>query len=179
MPVVPVLPTIVNPGTATISQINQIMAAIAYLQMPPIFQGRQTIVQNLVNVTFTAMAFDVEDVDSDVDGVGGHSTTVNTSRFTARYPGWIKCSGTVATAASAVGQRAGRWAVNGTPINAATTFYNCTAAGGAIVNAPSQFVYLNIGDYVELHGFQSSGGVLATQIAAGSQSSMTVDTRSK
>jgi hypothetical protein len=130
---------------------------------------RQTVAQSLTSNTWAALTFDVEDLDND----GGHSTVTNTSRYTAQTAGWLRAEGLVCITAGG-SQRGARWAVNGTPINAGQVQLNAPAAGSADIPACGRLIFLNVGDYIELQGFQNSGGALNTAVATTEQSQMTV-----
>lgn len=126
---------------------------------------RQTAAQSVPNATWTAVTFDTEDLDRD----NGHSTVSNTSRYTATSPGYFWWAYSLTWAANATGQRGGRIRTNGTDAqvsavarvlhNAGATFDTGQSGGGA--------QYMNgTTDYVELMGFQNSGGALNTNIAS-------------
>ena len=69
---------------------------------------RGVIVLTLTNATPAALTFTTEDVDSS----GMHSTSSNTSRATAVYPGWYLHSGQSSYVFNSTGIRADWWAVN-------------------------------------------------------------------
>jgi hypothetical protein len=147
---------------------------IAFLMRKPSAMLRQATNQSIANNTWTAITFGVEDWDDDPDGTGGHSTSSNTSRYTARYPGVYLLGGGVGWAASSAGVRGTRWAKNGTALNGSSTLEPPTASGTAYYAARAIKVELDEGDYVELFGFQNSGGSLNTTVATSEQPSMSV-----
>jgi hypothetical protein len=169
MAVVPTPPTITG-GILTSSQLNQYRDAINFTENPPILETRQSIVQSIPNATFTALLFDVNEKDS----VNGHSTSVNTSRYTAVYAGWYVCSGAYAVALNATGNRGVRWAVNGTLLNGSDGWVPGTGTSNNTVVARTKRIFLNVGDYVELQAFQASGGALNTSVTGEAMSSMSV-----
>lgn len=168
MPAVPVLPTITG-GVATTSELTAIVAAVSFLQTPPIAELRQTIGQSIANNAFTAITFDTKDKDS----AGGWSSGANT-RYTAQYPGWYLGGGIGAFPANATGQRGVAWSINGSTINPAAPFLQPTASGGMNLPSSPQLFFLNIGDFVEFKVFQSSGGALTTVVTGSNQSSMSL-----
>lgn len=171
MAIVPASHTFGN-GIADSSEANTyIRDPIAFLLAKPLAELRQTVAQSLTTSTFTGITFDVEDYDLPA---GQHDTAVNSSRFTAVYAGWYHCTGGVGYAASATGRRASRWAVNGTGQNGSQTIGVATATGVCQVAARGKNIYLAIGDYVELQGFQDTGGALNTDVATSGQSHMSV-----
>lgn len=117
----------------------------------------QTVTQSLTSGTWAAITFDTESVDA----AGGHSTVTNTSRYTAVHTGWYQINAGVAFAINATGSRSVRLQVNGTaifgrdsrPATAATIQTECTLA---------RKVFLTAGQYIEVAGWQNSGGALST-----------------
>lgn len=171
-----------TPGThtftgvvSTSSEMNTFVRdPLLFLFSKPAAELRQTVAQSIPNVTWTSITFDVEDLDSDPAGTGGHSTSSNTSRYVAVYAGWYRVSGGVEFAINATGQRACAWAVNGTLVAASRTLISATAALGMGVPAKTKLVFLNIGDYVEMQVYQNSGGALNTAVVAEGAPSMSV-----
>jgi hypothetical protein len=101
-----------------------------------------------------------------VDTYGGHSNTTNNTRYTAQVAGWYTICGVFWTVSvsSASYIRAVRILVNGAAVKGHEG-YAATLSGfetSAVTN--TRDVYLNVGDYVELSGWQGSGGSLGTHI---------------
>ena len=122
------------------------------------FRLYQSSAQSIATATNTVLLFDSEDLDTD----NGHSTTTNTSRYTATVPGWYFVSGTVQLAYNATGNRLAIIQKNGT-----TTVNQVGRASSSVSNTMglhlSTLVYLNgTTDYIELSTFQSSGVSLNT-----------------
>jgi len=175
MPVVPGTHTVTG-TVATTSEMNTFFRdPINYLLVRPHAQLLQIVVQTLTTAVAAAITFTSETVDTDVDGVGGHDNVTNNSRWTARYAGWHLLGGGVAFAANATGRRASWWQVNGTAVNGSSVAV-AAAIGGleTVVPARSMQVFLNVGDYVELMGYQESGGNLNTFSSTFNASSMSV-----
>lgn len=139
------------------------------LLTPIIAQMRQTTLQSVNSSTFTALTFTTEDVDT----AAGHSTSSNTSRYVATVAGWYQVSGAVCFANNATGRRGSAWAVNGTTLNGSEALVQ-TASNIISVPSRTMLVQLGIGDYVELMGWQESGGALNTAVTTTQQSTMTV-----
>jgi hypothetical protein len=168
-------------GIATTSEANTyIRDPIQFLLAPPIAELRQTSAQSLTTSTWTSITFGAEDADTDVDGVGGHDNVTNNSRFTARYAGWYEVAGGVAFAFHATGVRATRLAVNGSVLTGTQVLLQAVTSGSLYTAVPvrKKLVYLNVGDYVEVQGFQSSGGALNTEIGSEAQSTMSLSWKS-
>lgn len=157
-------------GVFTSTEANSyICDPLLFLLGKPICEVKQIVAQTPATSTWTSVTFTSTVVDTDIAGTGGHDTASNTSRFTAQYAGWYWLGGGVGFAANATGQRAVRWAVNGTAVDASSAFVNANAALETSVAARGKFVYLNVSDYVELQCWQSSGGGLLT-VATGEHS---------
>lgn len=162
-------------GVVTTSEDNAfIRDPIRFLLNKPAAELRQTAAQSIPDSTWTSLTFPTEDLDGDPSGTGGHSTSSNTSRYTAVYAGWYLLSGGYNPIINGVGIRGTRWAVNGTAVNGSNTVLAATAATGAGYPARTKRVFLNVGDYVELQVYQNSTGLLNTDITGDSASSMSV-----
>jgi len=157
-------------GVSSSTQFNQLSDAIDFLLSPPIAELRQTVAQTLTTGVWASVTFDVEDKDS----VSGHDTVTNNSRYTAVYAGWYQCSGGVGFVVNATGIRGTRWSVNGTALNGSQTSEAPTTVTAAQWTPRTKQIYLNVGDYVELQAFQSSGGNLNTDVTTTNQSHMSV-----
>jgi hypothetical protein len=84
-------------------------------------------------------------------------------------------SGSVAWTANTSGIRAARLAVNGTAVDGSQAQVPAAATSPSIcVHVAGQLVYLAVGDYVEIQGFQSSGGGLLTDVGGANSSRLTV-----
>lgn len=137
----------------------------------PIALLRQTVVQALTTSGTTyALTFDTEDVDRD----NGHSTSTNTSRYTAQTAGWYFVSATAAFAGNVTGSRLARFAVNGTAINFGQNINYATLNSNTCVLPLNALMYLNVSDYVEVQVNQTSGASLNTNVTAPYQSFMSV-----
>lgn len=131
----------------------------------PVFEILQSTGQSLATSSaFIAITFDASVFDPD----GGHSNVTNNSRYTAKTPGWFYLTGAVSFAANATGSRGTQWAKNGSAILQSGALDFAGTAGTTITKvAKSQIVQFNGStDYVELQGFQSSGGALNTSAVA-------------
>jgi hypothetical protein len=97
------------------------------------------------------------------DNWSSHSTSVNTSRFTAQVAGIYRFSGAFAVPTSATGYRLGAWFYNGAEYNSNSRIY-VTPSTASInsVPMPSTKIRMAVGDYVEFAAFQNSGGALTT-----------------
>lgn len=123
-----------------------------------------------VSGTATLIPFDSESEDND----GMHSTTTNPSRVIANTPGLydirvaLRWLGATATSTRSLNMRlnAAGSSAGGTSITTKTEAANSTATAGAS-NAHFQersfhYRFVNVGDYLELFGTQTTGGALST-----------------
>ncbi len=148
---------------------------LAFLMNKPAAELRSSVTQNIPTGAFTPLTFNTEAVDTDPDGVGGHSTVTNTSRYTARYAGWYRCSASVTYATNTTGRRGMRWAVNGTAVPASAVLLPPSGGATSAIAAPGQLIYLAEGDYLEAQAFQDSGVSLATLASSDNQSRTAVE----
>lgn len=171
MPALPTIPTFTS-DTLPTSKLNELAAATRFLMRPPIVKLRQTVAQTLTTGVNTAITFTTESVDDDVDGGGAHDNVTNTSRFTARYPGWYAAAGKVSFNGNATGIRMARFQINGTADDASDILL-ATAGAGNTHRGPAATIleYLNVDDYLEMYAVQTSGGNLATIVTTGGEQS--------
>lgn len=135
----------------------------------PLFIGRQTVAQTLTTGTPVGATLDTEDVDRD----GGHSTSTNTSRYTAQTAGYYRAAGGASyTNAVITGFRLSRWAVNGSVLNYAGVQLQGPGAGAYLHPMPAASIFLNVSDFLELNLDQTSAANMATLVAAGQQTFM-------
>lgn len=160
MSTVPVVPTWLAGQRVYASQLTALGAVPAFLTTgKPLAILTQATPQSLANNTATAITFDAFSVDR----TGGHSNTVNPSRWTASYPGYYRVRGQVAFAASATNDRSAAIYLNGVQV---PTQWNISPSAGASF-APGRetegLVYMNgFSDYVEIWALQNSGVSLNT-----------------
>jgi hypothetical protein len=167
-----------NPRTAvagefeTAAFMNMFRDAVNFLTGKPnavLPQG--SAVTALANNGWTFCGLDT----TTFDNYGGHSNTTNNSRYTAQVAGKYLVAGSVSFASNATGVRGARVAKNGTAYQGSGTLVPPNAALPTVVATAAVIVPLAVGDFVELHGFQSSGGALNTIIGAdGTTTAMTV-----
>jgi hypothetical protein len=144
----------------------------------PIMGARAAATQSLSDSTWTDITLATEDVDTGQgnSNAGQHSTSSQQARFTAVWAGWHFFGGQVAYASNGTGRRGARWAKNGSAVEGGGCLYQAnTSSGINAFAAPWKAIYLNVGDYVTLQGFQSSTGSLNASAASGDiNSSMSV-----
>ncbi|MCC9307676.1 hypothetical protein LN042_11275 [Kitasatospora sp. RB6PN24] len=150
----------------TIPILNGIRDGLLWGQNPPDFVGSQLSAQAIPNLTWTPIAIDTNVLDS----YGGHSTTTNNSRYTCQSgaAGWYTVCGVVAYVPNSSGFRTARIQVNGSSINGLIAYGPNDGTAEAAVITPTRDVFLNAGDYVEVAGWQNSGGSLNTAVTLSS-----------
>jgi|SRR6185312_12968269 hypothetical protein len=150
-----------NPRTYQASEfvtgayMNAFRDAINFLVNRPGVVLYQATAQAMANATWTAVSLD----STLLDNYGSHSNSTNNSRFIAQQAGWHRAAGGVGFVQNATG--AGRGAgfyKNGSPYTAGTSVVG--NSGNIHVTSVSQDIYLAVGDYLELAGWQNSGGNL-------------------
>lgn len=130
---------------------------------PPHCRIRHSVSQALTTATSTALAFDTETED-----VGScHDTATNNTRITvpAGGNGWWGFTACAEFAANATGHRDLSIRINGTTIAAVVRDTTPSGTKASRIALSAEF-RLNVGDYVELIGYQDSGGNL--NVVAGS-----------
>ncbi|MDJ0345240.1 hypothetical protein QMK19_03740 [Streptomyces sp. H10-C2] len=150
----------VAPGQFSTAALEnaQVRDSVAFFLNVPYFAGYQTSVQLIGNAAWALINIDTETQDFD----GGHSTVTNTQRWNCIVAGVYELSPVTA------------WAANGTGIRGVRVFKNnvaipggegLVAAGSVTGTTASAFtsVQCAVGDYIEIWGYQSSGGNLNTQ----------------
>jgi hypothetical protein len=154
-----------NPRTWSVGDLasaavlnTEIRDTVNYIAGPPIFIAKQAVAQSIASSTFTPITFTTEEVDN----YAGHSNSTNTSRYTAQLAGWHHVLGVVQWTANVTGRRVGALYVNGSIVRQ-TEIVTVTTATGTTTNIVETALYLNVGDYVEAVGWQSSGAALSTQ----------------
>src|SRR5262245_57949091 len=92
MPAVP-SPLTIETGVSDTTKLNLFRYVDNFFLNKPAFAVYSAANQSVPNATLTALTFDTEYLDDDPAGGAGHSTSVDTSRYTAQYAGWYRVSG--------------------------------------------------------------------------------------
>ncbi|MFF0409051.1 hypothetical protein ACFYUY_01275 [Kitasatospora sp. NPDC004745] len=163
------MPGLPVPTPASIAPGNYITAALwnanvynglYFLLNLPLFSGYQSAAQSIANGSVTAIAIDTTIVDT----YGGHSNTVNNSRYTVQTgaAGWYQVTCSLGFVANASGSRALEIHKNGTVIKLGYDGTDDSRTDIAAALQCTAIVQLAVGDYVEGFAYQTSGGALAT-----------------
>jgi len=114
-----------------------------------------TNVSHATSGTNQAVTFNTERYDD----AEYHSTSSNTSRLTIAQPGRYRVGGCLAFAANATGVRYAQLRVNGTTYIAIQGSVSMGGAVATILTVETDYEFA-AADYVELVGYQDSGGAL-------------------
>jgi hypothetical protein len=157
-----------SPRTFSVGEIqtgsyfnSSVRDATTFLLNVPICNAIQATPQNVSTGLWTPLTLDSTVVDS----YGGHSNSTNNSRYTCQAAGWYLLTAAVCWSSNSTGWRGIRLLKNGTTAVAGSgTEVNANTSGVTAIGTPSVILYLNVGDYVEGEGYQTSGGLLATSV---------------
>jgi hypothetical protein len=129
------------------------------------FIAKQAVAQTIATASDTAITFTTEEFDRD----GGHSTSVNTSRYTGKTNYGYLCGGGVNYAASSSGAyRVAALGYNSGSFVSSVTFPPITSGTTRAVAVPTIVYFNGSTDYLELYGRHNTGGNLDTSTADGS-----------
>lgn len=119
----------------------------------PSCKVRHNTSQNIPNATWTSLNFNTDVFDAD----DMHNVTTNNTRILCKSKGIYIISGNVSFGANNIGDRMLRFIVNGVNIGQSD---NVTPTASGINISFSHIYNLNVGDYIELQAYQTSGGAL-------------------
>lgn len=140
---------------STLEVLNS--ARLAFYDNKPTATLFNAVSPSIPNNTLAPVTWDSETDDN----WNGHSTSSNTSRYTAQVAGLYSLSGTFSVVGNTTGYRLAVWYLNGTEINGTR---NYVPNPGTTINCTVPLVGFNVrlavGDYVEMAVFQNSGGAL-------------------
>ena len=151
----------VTPGQYdTAALFNAVSAGGGFLTAPPVFQAYQGSAQSIANNSVVALGLDTTVVDT----YGGHSNVTNNTRYTCQTgaAGWYLILGYFGLAANATGVRLCRINKNGATLPLSQSDLPTPGTALNLTSFAAALVQLAVGDYVEVCGFQTSGGALNT-----------------
>lgn len=164
-----------SPRTFSVGEIevgaylNSLRDALNFLINPPFARIFQATPQSVANATNVAVTMD----GSTADTYGGHSTSVNPSRYVAQVAGYYKLG--AACAIGATSTTLTTWAYLAKNGSAATPIIFSPAPLGGnnrVWPTSTDMVFLAVGDYVELYVNQNDGGARNTVVTATQFSTM-------
>jgi hypothetical protein len=139
----------------TAAKMNAYLRDLAtFMLNPPVFRLWHNTTQSISDSTSTAMVFNQEYTDPD----GGHSTTSNTSRYTAQTAGTWLIMAISPWAANSSGKRE-LYIQHSNGVQYGST--TATALGSNRLSASvTTLVTMTVGEYCEAFVWQNSGGSL-------------------
>lgn len=150
------IPSVATGDLLTATAWNTQATNVNNYRVPPICRVyRAAALNQTANGAAQTIAFDTESVDTDAM----HDTVTNTTRITFNTAGVYMVGGSVAFTPNSTGVRAAKITVNGTTDIAYADQQSAAAAASAIHVVTSYSFAAN--DYIELGGYQNSGGNLA------------------
>lgn len=164
---------VVSPGTPITSAlwISNVYNGLTYLSNPP----AATLVQVSAATTLSSAVWGTIGFDSNTfDNYGGHSNVTNNSRYTIQQAGKYLIAGTTAITTNSTGDRGARIMKNGTAVQGPYSLVPTATTHAASVATAGFILTCAVGDYLELAGYQNSGGNLTTSISTDQTSSLTV-----
>lgn len=99
-----------------------------------------------------------------IDNWGGHSNTVNSSRYTIQVAGVYQVSALMTWTANATGVREADFQKNGSALAGSVAVSQVSAAQFCSVALPAYNIACDVGDYLEVGGYQNSGAALNTVV---------------
>lgn len=134
-----------------------------WLTNKPVCEARQATPQSIANSSWVSVTFDTNDYNND----SMHSTTTNTTRFTATTAGRYMFTAQCNFAANNTGARALKFAITRVAgvglVSGAINKVGQIAVPGSSLDislCTTMVVYMAATDYVEAQVWQSSGGAL-------------------
>jgi hypothetical protein len=159
---VPPVPSFTTSEVLTSADVNKLATALNFaLYNRPLCKAHATTAQAIGSSAYSVVNLQSTDVDTDGGRTGAGS---GVDRYVCRTQGWYTVSVTVSYAPNATGSRYAIIAVN----NAYQNGFAATATPATAVNAGvtlSGLVHMNVGDYLQVVGYQDSGVTLNTAIA--------------
>ncbi|MBT9255370.1 hypothetical protein KMZ30_07265 [Phycicoccus sp. KQZ13P-1] len=169
MGTIPTIASFPSGGKVTSSYLNSLKAANDFWATPPECYIYPSAAQSLASAAWTVLGFDTE--LSDVVQAGdppSHDNVTNNSRLYIRTTGKYEISSQVQFVNNNTGSRQSNVRLNAAGNIAAGTLLVQNAQSavltfGTSVMTPTIRVPLTAGDYLELFGYQNSGGALNVQ----------------
>ena len=152
----PFIPTFTSNTPLKAAAMNQLRDAVNFANKLPMCFTRQAInTTSCTNITWTQIAFDT--VENDTDGGMNSSGT-----YICQTAGWWYVTANIAWpwGNPSTGSRGTRLVVNTLAIPGASLM----AAAGTIVHGGmlSRVLHMNLGDQLQVQGYQDTGGSLST-----------------
>jgi hypothetical protein len=163
--IIPTIPVFFDgPPAVNASQLNALGQALNFqLFTRPFARYRQSAAGvTFVNAVWATMVYDVTDLDTDSGRTGTGSAT---DRYVARTTGWYNVTAILAFTANSAGARYVRLLVNGTT-QVGVAAQAASPSPGISSPVLTRRIHMNVGDYLQVQGYQDSGANLYTYGAA-------------
>ena len=145
------------------ARLGVIEEGILDVSQAPCVRAFHSVAQTSTTGVFLAVALDSERVDQAGGAASNmHDNATNNSRLTCRYAGVYQITGMIQFVANANGVRLAQIVLNGTTTIGRTEQWN-TGGGDATAVMVTSLWPLAVNDYVQLNGYQNSGGNLDIQ----------------
>lgn len=155
----------------TAAYLNSVRDALNFLLNPP----AATLVQITTATVLGTGAWTAIGMDSSTfDNYGGHSNTTNNSRYTIQAAGKYLVSGAVAYVGNGTGSRGTKAEKNGAVVQGPYSLHTATTTRAMSESTSGFIIPCVVGDYLELYGFQDTGGNLSTTITTDQASFFTI-----
>jgi len=156
---------------ATADNINTYYSGISFLENPPIALIYQNSGQAIPTGTAdTTLTFD----STLIDTYNGHSNSVNNSRYTAQVAGWYRANAYCSFGINSTGYRSVGIKKNGSFIQSSVMQGLPGSASWGTFATPTTYVFMNVGDFLEVVVSQTSGGSLTNVVGAPVGPSLTI-----
>lgn len=99
---------------------------------------------------------------SGTDNWSGHSSSTNNTRYTIQVAGLYMMSAALCWQGNATGVRINELFKNGAMLPGSEMYLGASGTNNVTVVNPPYFVQCAVGDYLEVNGYQNSGGNLQT-----------------
>lgn len=177
MGTIPTPPTVVAGTPGASADFNRLSVSVAFWALTPRCYAYANAVQSLTSGSYDPIAFaaEVYDIANNYDGGGdspAHDNSTDNTRIYIRTAGKYEITGQVQIANNATGRREASIRLNAGGVYANGTLLTnniqspVTGSSTSVSLTPIEAV-LNAGDYLELFGFQNSGGGLNTVAGIG------------
>lgn len=175
MGTIPVPPTLVAGNVLTAANLNAIGASVNFWGLTPRCYSYQGTTGTTLGTsgTWGVLGFDAEVYDIVMAGdTAAHDTVTLNSRVFARTTGKYEFSAGAQFASNATGLRAINVRLNaagaiGSGTDLAVNYQSPVTGQPTSVGVPTLELAMTAGDYLEVFGYQTSGGSLATQVGLG------------
>ena len=162
MGAIPTYPTVTSGEALSSTKVNQISSAGTLWSKPVACLAYHSTAQTLTTGTWTAINLQSEVFDNVQSGDSPmHDNVTNNTRITIRTTGIYEVTGQVQFVVNSTAYRMARIVQNGSTI-LTENHQGAVPTVSTSVGITAQWCPLTAGDYIELFGYQASGGNLDT-----------------